>query len=141
MFFSTGVLNTFKAVLRPYINDSIICYGSAADVLGLTTMDGFPLEFYTTSDVINSTIVKSIKVEELDITDTILIDGMRVTNEARTVCELLKMQGTDRFTLCECIFNLNNKLGEEEIFRVAEQYGVADKLTEYWEDAMEIYSE
>lgn len=141
MHFMTGVIPSFTKLLEPFVKHCVLYNVTAARILGLTRTDGFPLEFYTTDDVMNSALVSAIKVDRLDLADTIEFDGVILTDIGRTVCEMLKMDTADDFTIFESIYNANAKIGRDRLFEMAARYGVTDLLESKWQDAMEIYYE
>lgn len=115
---------TIRALFPHIIDEVVICRDTAAAVLRMCeSVDGLPLMFYVPArhGIINSYYVKAIPVDDLDLSHTILVDGVRVTDDCRTMLELIDSDAKDR-VLYESLEDFFDRHRVDELFPLAERY-------------------
>ncbi len=117
---------TIRALFPHIIDEVVICRDTAAAVLRMCeSVDGLPLMFYVPKHygAISSYYVKAIPVDDLDLTHTVLVEGIHVTDECRTILELIDSDAKDR-VLFESLDDFFDHHQVSEIFPLAERYGI-----------------
>ena len=122
----------------------ILCRESAAGFLGISNGWGIPCVFYTSdNDIINSKYTQGIKVGELDYSNTLEIEGITVTNEERTICELIRYE-CDVQEILESMSNHYFKNGEkfsDKLINMVREYEIEEEFEGFKQDAIEYYDD
>lgn len=141
MLFAAPVIQTIQIMYKDKLNNIMLCYETAASVLGMVSESGFPLVFYHRIDNhINSKYIEGLYVDDLNLEDVIRIRGVLCTNRERTICELIRDE-RDIQAILESIHAYNRLYGLDRLYSFAKKYGVYDKLKEFEFDALDYYNE